>query len=446
MRRFFVIMAATALWICTGAPSTWADGIWQPPTYGEKEVATVTVTATHTVTQTAVQHNVERITERVTEQHTVHSTVHSTERETIHTTPKPEVPVELADNLAAAPLGCNPVGIPVQGDEGPPPISADELAHAHQFATGKGVKVAIIDTGIAPHPRLAGRIHSLSGEHVDCDGHGTVVAGIIGAAPGSGVTGIAPQATLIDVPDRGGNLESLADAIIRAVDAGAHVINISIVGCFSPDRPANTAGVDRALGYAERENVVVIGAAGNIGDGCEAGSVVYPAHAPTVISVGAVDNGYAVAGYSVADPSRFGVNAPGAMHMGLAAQGGGFIRALATDRPLVGTSFAAPVVSGAAALLRERYPEATAAEIRQRIAGAKAGSSGTIEISRVMSALPYDPHYRLEAVSYERPQERPAANYLLIAGAGLLGALCLLVPLVYRASRRFDGQVGANRQ
>ncbi|MDO4908949.1 MAG: S8 family serine peptidase [Corynebacterium sp.] len=455
-----IILLAVAFYLAFSNPAYAYTSIWQPPSYGDEE----TETETHTVTPEPVRETVivtqapepapppppppppapvqevVRVTETVTST-SVAPPPPTTPRVVITSEAPAPPPVVPADAPPPKPAECKPAGLSVRGDEGPGPIPMDDLLHAHQFATGAGVRVAIIDTGIAPHPRIAGRLENIGAESGDCDGHGTVVAGIIGASHGGGYGGIAPNAQLLNVPDHGGTLDSLAGAITRAVDAGADVINISIVGCFDPASPANTDAVDKALLYAERRNAIVIGAAGNVGGSCPAGSVVYPAHAPTVLGVGAVDNGYAVAGYSVADPSRSGVNAPGTMNMGLAATGDGFIRALAPDRPLIGTSFAAPIIAGAAALLRERYPLESAFEIRNRIIHAREGSSNTISIGRVMSATPYDPHYRLEAVSYARPEEKPAPRRAVLAGAGVIVVLVVLVPLVYRASRRLDTEV-----
>ena len=72
---------------------------------------------------------------------------------------------------------------------GPGPAERLRLPAAHAVATGRGQRIAVIDTGVAPHPRLAGRLTGLGdmltgGDGLDdCDGHGTAVAGLIGAAP-----------------------------------------------------------------------------------------------------------------------------------------------------------------------------------------------------------------------------------------------------------------------
>ena len=81
------------------------------------------------------------------------------------------------------------------------------IRQAQQFATGRGQRVAVIDSGVQPHPRLAGRLID-GGDYIetrsgllDCDGHGTTVAGLIAAAPdpATGFVGVAPAAEILAI-------------------------------------------------------------------------------------------------------------------------------------------------------------------------------------------------------------------------------------------------------
>ena len=178
-------------------------------------------------------------------------------------------------------------------------------------ATGAGVQVGILDSGLdLGHPDLAcdGKIRQAPGATKDgtppqdVDGHGTHVAGIIGACTdnGTGVVGVAPDATLVPFrvlgPD-GGTAEDLAAAIHAATDAGVHVINMSIgfgVSALVTSVPGTGsavglvggfADIDREIDYATSHGVVVVAAAGN-----ESFPLCgYPALAEKVVCVGATD-------------------------------------------------------------------------------------------------------------------------------------------------------------
>ncbi|WP_287312431.1 PatA/PatG family cyanobactin maturation protease [Moorena sp. SIO1G6] len=174
--------------------------------------------------------------------------------------------------------------------------------------------------------------------------HGTHVASIIFGQPGSPVEGIAPQCKGLIIPVfaddrlRASQLD-LARGIEQAVAAGAHIINIS--GGQLTDFGEAEGWLENAVNLCQQNNVLIVSAAGN--DGCDCLHV--PAALSSVLAVGAMD--------SQGKPSDFsnwgaayqsqGLLAPGENILG-AKPGGG------TDR-LNGTSFAAPIVSGVAALL-----------------------------------------------------------------------------------------------
>jgi membrane-anchored mycosin MYCP len=310
----------------------------------------------------------------------------------------PAVPAAAPARLAvastvSAPPGAGP-GLPVRcpapaaraaGERvGPSAAERLRLAAAHSLATGRGQRVAVIDTGVAPHPRLAGRLVGLGdflgdGDGLDdCDGHGTAVAGLIGAAPdpGDGLVGVAPDAQILAlrqfspsatgaVGHPTGDLPSLAAALIRAVRQGATVVNISGAVCVPAARAAAVgAPLRAALDVAARADVVVVAAAGNVdGGGCadrDPDQVSLPGwFGDDLLTVGAVGPDDRPATFTVPGP-WVDVAAPGTDVRSLTVDGG-------TGGPLDGTSFAAPYVAGLAALIRERRPELTARQVAHRI-------------------------------------------------------------------------------
>src|SRR4051794_39598673 len=173
------------------------------------------------------------------------------------------------------------------------------------IATGQGVRVAVIDSGVdATHPQLAGQVakgadflHGDDSGRQDCVGHGTAVASLIAAAPSpaTGFQGLAPGATIIPVRiseqteidgkavgDRGTPAQ-FAQAIDWAVDQGhAQVINLSLV------MTSGNAEVEAAVARALEAGVVVVTAAGNHGDDEAGDTTPFPAGFPGVIGVGAV--------------------------------------------------------------------------------------------------------------------------------------------------------------
>ncbi|MFD0569954.1 type VII secretion-associated serine protease mycosin [Kitasatospora gansuensis] len=243
---------------------------------------------------------------------------------------------------------------------------------------GKGVKVAVIDTGVdAANQQLQGKVEdagstlkdkSNNNQQVlgsgvnDLVGHGTKVAGIIAAkkVPGIGFSGIAPEATIVAYRQNdsqgNGDVFTLVDDIKNAVGRKVGVINISQdvratgEGGSFPGLPE----LEAALKMAEDANVVVVASAGN--DGLEADT--YPAAIKTVLAVGASDRNNERASFS-----QYGefvdVVAPGVEMLSTVPGGGHCV-----DN---GTSFSTPYVAGVAALLKQKYPGWTAKQIRTRI-------------------------------------------------------------------------------
>jgi membrane-anchored mycosin MYCP len=272
---------------------------------------------------------------------------------------------------------------------GPNQLADLDLPHVWQLTRGAGQRVAVIDTGVSRHRRLpdvvAGGDYVSTGDgSQDCDAHGTLVAGIIAAAADSDAdrfSGVAPDVTLISIrqssakfaaSDRSsigvGDVETMARAVRTAADLGASVINISSVACV----PAGSALDDRALGAAlayavDIKNAVVVAAAGNSGGIAQcpqqppgatwetATVAVSPAwYDDYVLTVGSVNADGAPSAFTLAGP-----------WVDVAAAGEA-VTSLGSTR-LCGTSFAAPVVSGLAALIRARFPALTARQVMQRI-------------------------------------------------------------------------------
>ncbi|WP_320065894.1 type VII secretion-associated serine protease mycosin [Micromonospora sp. RTGN7] len=248
-------------------------------------------------------------------------------------------------------------------------LDALRVTEAHEISTGEGVTVAVIDTGVyAAHPDLAGRVldgRRLIGRDdkgkVDERNHGTGVAGLI-AARGGGrghALGIAPRARILPVTIATNTFagSNLPEGIRYAVDRGAKVINISNGG------PTTSTALDEAVRYAQSRDVVVVAAAGNAEQGDA--EVLYPARLPGVIAVGATDrDGEPWSGGTRGE--QIAITAPGVDISTTAGRWsdlteGGYVT---VDG---GTSAAAPLVAGAAALIRARYPQASAAEVVNRL-------------------------------------------------------------------------------
>ncbi|MBA2944898.1 type VII secretion-associated serine protease mycosin [Streptomyces sp. PSKA28] len=239
-----------------------------------------------------------------------------------------------------------------------------------QDTKGKGVKVAVIDTGVdAVNDQLRSAVvngkdllaKSGTGK-VDEVGHGTKVAGIIAARKSdeSGFIGIAPEATIIPIrqnDDQGsGNVGTMISAIKYAADAGAQVINISQDTASKMD-PTVHAAFRAVIQYAQEKDALIVAAAGNNGaDGKKAKT--YPAAYPGVLAVAASDRTNLRAPFSQSG-TFVGVAAPGIDMVSTVPKGGHCV-----DQ---GTSFAAPYVSGVAALIRAKHPKWTYQQVITQI-------------------------------------------------------------------------------
>jgi subtilisin family serine protease len=195
--------------------------------------------------------------------------------------------------------------------------------------------------------------------------HGSHVAGIIAGAKGdSGAVGIAPGVTILPVraiPNGDERDKDVANAIRYAVDHGANIINMSFGKGYSPQKPA----VDSAVKYAESKGVLLVHAAGNDGEDADAHPSFPVAdydgggRASTWIEVGASSwkPDQLAASFSNFGKRRVDLFAPGEDILSVRS-GGGYVR---ED----GTSMAAPVVSGVAALLMAHFPTLAAADVKR---------------------------------------------------------------------------------
>ncbi|MDM4722106.1 type VII secretion-associated serine protease mycosin [Micromonospora sp. WMMA1363] len=250
------------------------------------------------------------------------------------------------------------------------------------FATGAGVTVAVVDSGVDPtHPQLAGRVDTGTdlldpggNGTLDCAGHGTGVASVIVAARREGVafSGLAQDTRILPVrvseqqvidgreSGRTVTARDFARAIRWAVDNGADVLNLSVV--LYADEPA----VRDAVTHALARDVVVVAAAGNLHESGDPRP--YPAAYDGVLGVGAIGADGTRSPFSQIGP-YVDLVAPGS-DVVIAAPRQGHHRA-------EGTSYAVPFVAATAALLRQYRPELDAAGVTERILATADPAPGT---------------------------------------------------------------------
>ena len=303
-------------------------------------------------------------------------------------------PAEVAERLARDPRVRSAQAIQTFRTTSGPAGSGDPYAHlqhsaaalrlpqAHRAATGKGVRIAVVDTGIdLDHPDLRGRV-AAAGNFVDrgeqtftTDIHGTAVAGVIAAAAGNdvGIAGVAPDAQLLALkacwPEAPGsrqalcNSYTLAKAVDFALNSRAQVLNFSLAG---PPDPL----LGRLLRAALDRGIAVVAAAGP--------RAAFPASLDGVLAVLATGPGE-----RQATPVRMPLAAPGVDILSTVPR--------ASYDFFSGSSLAAAQVSGAIALLLERRPRLTpeqinAAILRTARPGAP-GEAGTIDACAALAAV-----------------------------------------------------------
>lgn len=377
------------------------------------------------------------------------------------------------------------------------------LSAAWTHSRGQGQVVAVIDTGVTPGPRLpdvaAGGDFVETGDGLtDCDGHGTLVAGLIAGQPGpDGFSGVAPAARILSIRQTSARYapidpgddpvlaratletRTLARAIVRAADMGATVINISAVSCIPAAKAVDQTELGAALRYAAVDmDAVIIAAAGDSGTAsagapCGSNPLSDPAlpsdprnwagvtslSIPAwwqqyVLSVGSVGAGGQPSSFTMAGP-WLGIAAPGENITSVSnGDAGGLANGMPNNEqqlvPISGTGYATAYVSGVAALVRSRFPDLNAGQVVDRLSGT--ATTAARSPSNLVGAGSVDPVAALtwnvattaekEAAAVRQmaapatpsPQD-PLPRAVAFAGVGVL-ALLVLAALVMGANRR----------
>jgi membrane-anchored mycosin MYCP len=385
-----------------------------------------------------------------------------------------------------------PISFPGATFADPPwPNDYLRIGDAQKFATGAGITVAVIDTGVNGSARVpalpGGDFVDRAGDGMnDCDSHGTLTASIIAGRPSptDGFIGVAPDARLLSLrqtsdsyqavgartdpndpntTQTAGSLRSLARSIVHAANIGAQVINISEAACYKVTRPIDERSLGAAIEYASNvKGAVIVVAAGNTGAECtqnpppEASvpsdprgwkrvqTTVSPAwYSPLVLTVGGIGQ--------TGQPSTFSMSGPwvdiAAPAENIVALGydGKPVNAIGGQdgpNPINGTSFAAAYVSGLAAMLRQRFPELTPAQIVYRITATARHPGGGVDnyvgagaidpVAALTWDVPPGPKtvpYRVQRLAppvYVPPPDRGPITMVVVTGIGLAAALGFL--------------------
>lgn len=254
---------------------------------------------------------------------------------------------------------------------------------------GKGITVAVIDTGVAPHDDLTRPNNRIIGFKdlilnrdipYDDNGHGTHVSGIIagnGFSSKGKYMGVAPKANILGIKalnqDGGGNISDIIAAIAYIVETkdkyNTKIINLSL------GTPANSScskdPLCKAVKMAVDAGLIVVTAAGNSGP--SSGTILSPGISKDVITVGAVDDKRTIdtsddtiAPFSSRGPTLEGLIKPDVVAPGVN------INSLSNNNlngysSLSGTSMATPLVSGSIALLLNKYVDLSPEEIKEKV-------------------------------------------------------------------------------
>lgn len=313
----------------------------------------------------------------------------------------------------------------------------------------------------------------------DCDAHGTLTASIIAGrpAPTDGFIGVAPDARLLSLRQTSeafqpkgarqdpnnpnttptaGSIRSLARAVVHAANLGAQVINISEAACYKVTRRIDENSLGAAMNYAVNvKGVVIVVAAGNTGQDCqqnpppdpsvpsdprgwrEVQMIVSPAwYDPLVLTVGSIGENGQPSNFSMSGP-WVGAAAPGENLVALGYDGQPVNGLNGQDGPIPinGTSFSAAYVSGLAALLKQRFPDLTPAQIINRITATARHPGGGVDnyvgagvidpVAALTWEVPDGPEkapFRVKEVPppvYIPPPDRGPITIVVVIGASL---------------------------
>jgi serine protease AprX len=269
---------------------------------------------------------------------------------------------------------------------------------------GRGVGIAVIDSGVAPTPDFAGRLVQVtipgqSWANTDVVGHGSLVAGVAAGSATSGrFIGVAPGASVyaLNVANPAGTNSSAVIAALAWVYENAHAYNIRVVNLSLGEALPSSykqSLLDLAVERVWASGVVVVVSSGNLGPG----KIDFaPANDPLALTVGATDNrgtkdpvddllaSFTAYGTTVGGHAKPELLAPGRL-IGSVLPDGTVLDSLAPPQNLLsegyakisGTSFAAPQVAGAAALLLQKHPDWSPDQVKGALASQARAVSGT---------------------------------------------------------------------
>ena len=275
------------------------------------------------------------------------------------------------------------------------PLEMLDFPFAWQLgAAGEGVRVGVIDSGVSvSHPALAGRVaggfNCCTDNEEEFDDysdtsatnyHGTAVAGIIAANSIPGVYSGATQCSLYALKAFDSKVITGIDSILKAISYGVDYFQCDVLN-MSFGMPERAQGLEDAIQYAASRGVILIAASGNTRNG----EMQYPAGFEGVIGVGGIDKNKVVGTYSTHNESVF-ISAPGSSVYVLNGENG-----YATNS---GTSFAAPHVTAAAAVLKGLMPDLTYTQLTELL---RKGAED-------LGAEGYDPYYGWGLLNMEAMQ------------------------------------------
>lgn len=306
-----------------------------------------------------------------------------------------------------------------------PYLGTVRMPSAWDRSKGSGTMVvAVVDSGVnGLHPDLVGRVLAgydatrnatlPAGAASDDFGHGSMVAGLIGAATnnGVGIAGVAWNARILPVrvldADGSGTDTDVIEGIAWAADKGAKVINLSLGGPY--DSPA----LHDAVKYAVGKGAVVVAAAGNSG----ALEPMYPAAYSESFAVAASDNHARLTDFSTFG-SWVDLAAPGFDIVSTGLDAGYYTAS--------GTSFSAPIVSGVAALVRTQSPTLTPAQVVSRLRSTARDTgprgvdpyfgSGVVDAANALGGG-WAADFALPALGTNEPNDTPSRAPLLTGSA-----------------------------